>query len=64
MSRGIQVKDELVEFDCEDMKLDCKELDDYDVKGVLNALVQGKFTRVKCIMLVSCDVVFRGIVHT
>jgi len=54
----------LVEFDCEDMKLDGKELDDDNVKKVLDALMQGKFTRVKTISLVSCDVVVRGIVHT
>jgi hypothetical protein len=61
MSRGIQVKEgyqNLVEFGCEDIRLhggtgDDDKLDDDDVKEVLDALMQGKFTRVKRIILVS-----------
>ena len=56
--------DKLVEFGCEDIELAGMELDDDNVKKVLDALMQGKFTRVKRIILVSCDVVFRGIEHT
>ena len=63
MPRGIQVKDKLAEFGCESIELGGMELDDDNVKKVLDALMQGKFTRVKRIILVSCDVVFRGIEH-
>ena len=58
MSRGIQVKEGYLEFGCEDIRLeggtdDDDKLDDDDVKEVLDALMQGKFTRVERIILVS-----------
>ena len=64
MSRGIRVKDKLVEWDCEEIQFGSMKLGDKGVKEVLDALVQGKFTLMKTIVLVSCDIVVHGVVHT
>jgi len=53
MSRGLQVMDKVFEFDCEVIGLYGKKLCDDDLKELLDALAQAKFTRVKKISLVS-----------
>jgi hypothetical protein len=53
MSRGVQVKDKLIEFGCDTICLYGKKLCDDDVKEVLEAWVRAKFARVKKISLVS-----------
>ena len=66
MSRGVRVWGKLVEHDVLAMWLDPEDgdnrgihepLGDDDVKELLDALVNGRFTRVKVISLVICAVV-------
>jgi hypothetical protein len=61
---GVFVRDRLFKFDSDEISLDLvhstdwgklgNELTDNDVKDLLEALIQGKFTRVKKIQAVSC----------
>ncbi len=54
---GVFVRDILFKFDSDEISLDLvkgNELTDNDVKDLLEALIQGKFTRVKKIDFVSC----------
>jgi hypothetical protein len=52
---GVFVRDLLFKFDSDTISLDLVEgLTDNDVKDLLEALIQGKFTRVKIFSAVSC----------
>ena len=53
---GVQVKGQLIEFNCESIDLYQCQLCDDDIKEMLEGLIEGKFTRVKEIYLVSFDV--------
>ena len=53
---GVFVRDLLFKFDSDTISLDLVEgLTDNDVKDLLEALIQGKFTRVKIFSAVSCS---------
>jgi hypothetical protein len=49
----VVLKNIIKHLDCEEIRLSDKCLNDDDVKDLLDALVQGKFTRVKTIQLVG-----------
>ena len=49
----VVLKNIIKHLDCEEIRLSDKCLNDDDVKDLLDALVQGKFTRVKTIQLVE-----------
>jgi hypothetical protein len=54
---GVFVRDVFFNFDSYEISLDLVQgngLTDNDVKDLLEALIQGKFTRVKIIRVVSC----------
>ena len=53
MSRGIQVKGKYFACDCVEMELYSKQLGDGDVQEMLHALMQGTFTRLDKLNLVS-----------
>ena len=53
---GVQVKGQLIKFNCESIDLQQCELCDDDIKDMLEGLIEGKFTRVKKIYLVSFDI--------
>ncbi len=53
---GVQVKGQLIEFNCESIDLKSRQLCDDDIKEMLEGLIEGKFTRLKEIHLVSFDV--------
>jgi len=71
MSRSVRVYNKIIKYDDEYLSLipnvpgdgDFPPLGDDDVKMLLDALVQGKFTQVKGIFLVSCAVVVCGVVR-
>jgi len=53
-----------ISHDCEEIDLSGSSFCDDGVKEVLDALIQGKFTRVKKINLVSCAVGARVVLCT
>jgi hypothetical protein len=71
MSRSVRVYNQIIKFDEDCLYLSANDPDhgdfpplgDDDVKMLLDALVQGKFTQVRCILLVSCAVVVCGVVR-
>jgi hypothetical protein len=71
MSRSVRVYGKLIGYDDEILYLNANDPDhgdfpplgDDDVKMLLDALVQGKFTQVRGIFLVSCAVFVCGVVR-
>ena len=53
---GVKVKGRFIQFDCESIHLEQCELCDDDIKEMLEGLIEGKFTRVNGIHLVSFDI--------
>ncbi len=55
---GVFVRDAIFKFDCDEISIDYRvassNVTDDDVADLLEALIQGKFTRVKKIEFVSC----------
>jgi hypothetical protein len=52
MSRGVEVKGKLIEYNCEAISCNSQEIGEHHLMGVLNALAHGEFTRVTHIHLV------------
>ena len=53
MSRGVEVKGKLIEYNCQYILLNGEKIGDDHLMGFLDALAHGEFTRVTRIYLVS-----------
>ena len=53
MSRGVEVKGKLIEYNCQYIPFNGEKIGDDHLMGLLDALAHGEFTRVTHILLVS-----------